>query len=188
MAQRAIRALPGRSSKRRNIAGFRGIAGGEGRRGGGRSDRYGPRGGKRRCFTFTLGDKGTPEARRANRHPMEGPGAQRCPRSPGWLRWERAGGTEPTAGSRCSGCWVQSSHPHPRPRPRPHPRPHPFPQIHPPSDSFPSHLHCQGLKPAGISISGGSYCAVIKQQLIANRVLLCLGLMRGEKINLVTTN
>lgn len=58
----------------------------------------------------------------------------------------------------------------------------------PPSDSFPSHLYCQGLKPAGISISGGSYCAVIKQQLIANRVLLCLGLMRGEKINLVTTN
>lgn len=130
MAQRAIRALPGRSSKRRNIAGFRGIAGGEGRRGGGRSDRYGPRGGKRRCFTFTLGDKGTPEARRANRHPMEGPGAQRCPRSPGWLRWERAGGTEPTAGSRCSGCWVQSSHPHPRPcpRPRPHPDLHPYPR------------------------------------------------------------
>lgn len=51
-----------------------------------------------------------------------------------------------------------------------------------------SHPRRQDLKPAGISISGGSYCAVIKQQLIANRVLLCLGLMRGEKINLVTTN
>lgn len=78
------------------------------------------------------------------------------------------------------GCKKQLAHPHPRL--------HALPQLHPPSDSFPSHLYCQGLKPAGISISGGSYCAVIKQQLIANRVLLCLGLMRGEKINLVTTN
>lgn len=34
MAQRAIRALPGRSSKHRNIAGFRRIAGGEGGGGG----------------------------------------------------------------------------------------------------------------------------------------------------------
>lgn len=45
------------------------------------------------------------------------------PRSPGWLRWERVGGTEPTAGSRCSGCWVRSSHPHSHPRPRPDPHP-----------------------------------------------------------------